>query len=225
VANGPTSTRLYRAALLSDSAHVTLSRRTKPKSKQMSTGDVNWFAEQRALYRVRLRTYELHDRQHAPAMGEGAGRMKEEYPLSVQRAIDRALERGQSVRRIVHAPNHAAPSLVAALGKPVAPTYRSQLEQDYSAHLEAQRLAGEILYWLYEPFTLHLGGIAGTRHGVKYKIDFLVLPASREIELHETKGHWRRGERERLKLAATRFPFIFKAITRVDHGLWDEELF
>ena len=154
-----------------------------------------------------------------------ARRGKDELPPHVQRAVDAAL---RNEHRIGNAePLRQASALaVPPIGKgiTVERSYRSKLEADYADLLEASRIAGEILGWWYEPLTLHLGGEVGTRGGVKYKIDFLVLRASLELEVRETKGFWRRGERERLKLAAAKFPFRFRAVTRED-GVWRYEEF
>jgi hypothetical protein len=149
-----------------------------------------------------------------------------ELPPHVQRAVDAALRNEQRTGNSAESlqGEKAHPDLPIARGIPVEPSYRSQLEADYADLLEASRIAGEILGWWYEPLTLHLGGEAGTRGGVKYKIDFLVLLVSLELEVRETKGFWRRGERERLKLAAAKFPFRFRAVTRED-GVWRYEEF
>lgn len=160
---------------------------------------------------------------------------REKWNLGFERALESALaieaaERREVVRNDgairsanVGEPREGVGALIAR-GQVPKPQYRSALEADYAERLELQRAAGEILAWWYEPFTLNFAGKAGTNKAVRYTIDFLVLPANREIEIHETKGRFRRGERERLKLAAASLPFIVKAITRED-GAWKEERF
>jgi len=49
--------------------------------------------------------------------------------------------------------------------------YRSKWEAAYAQELEAQKRAGEILDWWYEPFALKL------TEGVRYRPDFLVYRA------------------------------------------------
>jgi hypothetical protein len=107
---------------------------------------------------------------------------------------------------------------VNALGRLPRSQYRSQLEADYATYLELKRRAGQISYWAYEPMTLNLGG------GVKWKPDWLVMLPNGELEIRETKGYWRRGERERIKIASAKFPFRFIGVTCVE-GDWIEEPF
>ena len=146
---------------------------------------------------------------------------REELPPHLQRAIAEAQEKQRryggrveivqptvplmTVRSEVAYYQDAA-SLTKALGRPALAHYRSQLEADYAALLKGREMVGEILGWWYEPFTLHLGGEAGKKGGVKYRIDFLVLPANRELEIHETKGFFRRGERERAETSRREVP-------------------
>jgi len=106
------------------------------------------------------------------------------------------------------------------LAKAAPPRCRmNKLECDYSEHLEARRLAGEITAWKFEPFNLRLAP------GASYKPDFLVVCSDGILELHETKGFWREAARLRIKVAAEAFPwFRFLAVQR-KHGQWITETF
>lgn len=178
---------------------------------------------------------------------------REELPSHVQRAIDEGLRRERSgTTRIGETISYTSRNLgvgadghdkievryagrkpddlvvvydpLIAKGRLPEIEFRSKLEEDYAEHLDARRAAGEILKWWYEPFTLHFAGKAGTQKAVKYRVDFLVMESNLELWIHETKGFFRRGERERLKLAAAIYPFPVKAITR-EEGVWREERF
>lgn len=63
----------------------------------------------------------------------------------------------------------------------------NRTEREYAAHLEAQRLAGEIRFWDYERLraivTHPSEGV-----GVNYTADFLVILADGTIALDDVKG-------------------------------------
>jgi len=165
--------------------------------------------------------------------------VKEDYPPAMQRAIDAAIRRGaeeyvdEGARtrvalksgkplKVLPSPNQSAPPFATAMPRAkgrVAPSpYRSALEQAYAERLELQRIAGEILWWLYEPWRFSLGG------GAWYKVDFGVMLPGGELEAIEVKGFWREAARLRIKVAASKHPLTFKAVTRKD-GEWSEEHF
>lgn len=169
-------------------------------------------------------------------------RSREEYPSHVQRAIDEGLRRersgttriGEELRSAVERSDGATATIgetvilatkdatykleIAKASEPEDP-YDSQLERDYADHLEKLRLAGEILRWEYAAIRFEIGDAAW------YKPDFDVINKESELELHETKGHWREAARVRIKAAAKRFPWLrWRAITRED-GVWREEIF
>jgi hypothetical protein len=148
----------------------------------------------------------------------------EEYPPHVRLAVE-AAERAQqkapgfaliddtreALRRVVGSPPRAK-------GRPVTPPFRSELERDFSLHLEAAKVAGEIAWWAYEPWRFSLGG------GAWYKVDFGVMLPGGELEAIEVKGFWREAARLRIKVAASKHPLAFKAVTRKE-GAWVEETF
>lgn len=92
---------------------------------------------------------------------------------------------------------------------------KNKTEQRYEDHLEARKLAGEILYHAYEPMRLRLAA-----DNAFYCPDFGVLNAEFEYELHEVKGGKldnsgrlvsleEEAARVRRKVAAETHPFKF----------------
>lgn len=87
--------------------------------------------------------------------------------------------------------------------------YANKLEAAYAAHLEAQKRAGMLLDWCYQPLRLILAD------RTTYEPDFLVITMERLLLFDETKGFWRDDARVKIKVAARLFPwFTFRAITR-----------
>ena len=81
-------------------------------------------------------------------------------------------------------------------------------EAAYAQRLELLRRAGEVEWYRFEPFRLRLG--VGNSF---YCPDFLVLPASGFLEVHEIKGFAREAGMVRLKCAAELFPiFNFRLV-------------
>ncbi|MCP4549648.1 MAG: DUF1064 domain-containing protein [bacterium] len=95
------------------------------------------------------------------------------------------------------------------------------LEARYAAHLEALRVAGQIIDWRFEPITLRLA--ARTR----YTPDFFVIFPTGLIRIVEVKGHWRDDARVKFKVAAELYWwFEFVAVTakkKADGGGWNTE--
>lgn len=82
----------------------------------------------------------------------------------------------------------------------------NKTEALYSQRLELLKRAGEILWFEFEPMNLRLGA------NLFYKVDFLVMVKSGELEVHETKGFWTDDALVKIKVAAEKFPFRFIAI-------------
>ena len=91
----------------------------------------------------------------------------------------------------------------------------NQLESRYAEHLEARRLAGEIVRYDYELVAFKLA------HDCRYHPDFMVMLADGTIEFHETKGFMRGDADVKLRVAAAQTPFIFRLITRSKDGAWN----
>lgn len=84
------------------------------------------------------------------------------------------------------------------------PGVMNRTEAAYAAHLEARKLAGEIVHYAYEPIKLRLAVLTF------YTPDFMVVTAESEIEFHETKGSWKAPHQDdakvKIKVAAELFP-------------------
>lgn len=104
-----------------------------------------------------------------------------------------------------------------ARGKPKA-SDMNKTEAKYAAYLEAQKLAGDVLWWGFECIKLRLAD------NTFYTPDFLVLKHDLALEVHETKGFWRDDARVKIKVAAEHFPFKFLAVTK-DRDGWQREEF
>jgi hypothetical protein len=89
----------------------------------------------------------------------------------------------------------------------------NKTEQAYQAHLDKRRMAGEVLWYRFEPFRFSLAA------KTTYTADFLVQLASGHLEVHEVKGFWTDDARVKIKVAAEMFPvFQFIAVMKVDEG-------
>jgi len=87
----------------------------------------------------------------------------------------------------------------------------NKTEEAYRAHLEQLRMAGEIVWYQFEPFKLLLAP------KTTYTPDFLVQLASGHLEVHEVKGYWMDDARVKIKVAASMFPvFKFIAIKKAE---------
>lgn len=92
---------------------------------------------------------------------------------------------------------------------PIQPeTKMNKLEKRYAGVLQLQKLAGEIIDYIFKPIGLNLAP------GLKcyYYPDFFVVYPDR-FECHETKGFCRDDALVKIKVAAKLFPwFRFKMI-------------
>lgn len=94
----------------------------------------------------------------------------------------------------------------------------NKLEAKYADHLEMQKRHGDIIEYWFDCVKLRLA------EKTFYTPDFLVLTKDLNLEIHETKGFWEDDARVKIKVAADKFPFKFKAIKLI-RGSWSEELF
>ncbi len=90
----------------------------------------------------------------------------------------------------------------------------NKTEAAYAGHLEALKMAGEVLWWAFEPMNLKLADKCF------YRVDFLVMVKSGQLEVHEVKGFWQDDALVKIKTAAAKFPFRFIAV-RIVKGNWE----
>ena len=98
----------------------------------------------------------------------------------------------------------------------------NKTEAEYTAHLEALKTAGEIVWFKFEGVKLRLAD------NTFYTPDFMVMGANGLIEMHEVKGFWMDDARAKIKIAADMYPFRFLAIkakAKKNGGGWDQENF
>lgn len=89
------------------------------------------------------------------------------------------------------------------------PGVMNKQESKFAENLEALRLSGEILSWMYEPLKLKLAD------RTYYSPDFMVIYPDGLIEFAENKGHWEDDARVKIKCAAEKFPmFRFVAVDK-----------
>lgn len=100
-----------------------------------------------------------------------------------------------------------------ALGRMKAGTM-NKTETRYAQHLDWLKLTRKIQWYAFEPANLRLGAKC------YYTIDFLVLTAEGILEVHEVKGYWTDDAKVKIKVAAEKFPFVFKSVKEVD-GEWE----
>lgn len=95
-------------------------------------------------------------------------------------------------------------------------------EEAWSRQLEAERMAGRIQWWAFQPFTLRIAD------GCRYTPDFATWDG-RALKFWEVKGFWRDDARVKIKVAAAQFPFLeFAAVSKrkkKDGGGWKVEWF
>lgn len=92
------------------------------------------------------------------------------------------------------------------------------LETRYSQVLESQKLSGQIVEWWYECFTFKLA------HDTRYTPDFVVMLPDGILEAHECKGFFEDHAKVKVKVAASKFPFVFRIVrakAKKEGGGWD----
>ena len=77
----------------------------------------------------------------------------------------------------------------------------NKLEKRYGDYLNQLKMAGEILDYRYEAFSLKIG------FNCRYHFDFFVVTKD-EFQIHETKGFMRDDARVKLMGAAASFPWF-----------------
>lgn len=114
------------------------------------------------------------------------------------------------------------PSGFLALGrKPKGQTgaRMNKTEFEWSAMLEARKLAGEIAYYSFEPIKVRMAD------NTFYTPDFMVMLTSGELELHEVKGAFVMDDaRLKFKLVAEHFPARLVWAQKCKGGAWKIEV-
>ncbi len=96
----------------------------------------------------------------------------------------------------------------------------NQTERRYADLLEDRKRAGEITFYAFEAVKLKLAKLT------QYTPDFMVVRADGVIEFHEVKGtFWEDDARVKVKVAAEKFPFVFRAFRAERKGGFTEETF
>jgi hypothetical protein len=98
----------------------------------------------------------------------------------------------------------------------------NKTEAAYESVLRDAQTLGDIHWYLFEGLKLRLAD------NCFYTPDFIVLARDDVLECHEVKGFWTDDARVKIKVAAQRFPFRFKAVqalAKKHGGGWSEELF
>lgn len=96
----------------------------------------------------------------------------------------------------------------------------NKTEQAYAAHLELLRAAGEILWFKFEGVKLRLAD------KTFLTVDFAVLRADGQFELHDCKGSkaiYTDDAKVKMKVAADIYPFAFRVAyprSKRDGGGW-----
>lgn len=97
----------------------------------------------------------------------------------------------------------------------------NKTETRYSQHLEAERIAGEIVWWKFECIKLRL------YDNTHLTVDFFVMRKNGELECHDVKGSRAIVEDDalvKMKWAASEFPFrvcMVYPILQKNGGGWE----
>jgi hypothetical protein len=95
------------------------------------------------------------------------------------------------------------------------------LESKYAQVLEQRKRDGEIADWWYECYTFKLA------KDTRFTPDFMVMLPDGVLEAHETKGFFRDDAKVKIKVAAEKFPFVFRLVTakaKKNGGGWNEKV-
>ena len=90
----------------------------------------------------------------------------------------------------------------------------NKTEAAYAQLLELKKHTGDVLWYEFEPINLKIASKCF------YRVDFLVMLKSGQLECHEIKGFWTDDAKVKIKAAAAKFPFKFIAIQLIK-GNWN----
>ena len=99
---------------------------------------------------------------------------------------------------------------------------KNKTEEEFGAFLELGKVAGEIVWYVFEGIRLKLAD------NTFYVPDYQALDKNMELIVYEVKGFWTEKARVKIKVAAAMFPFRFIAAMKVpkkDGGGWKFEEF
>lgn len=82
----------------------------------------------------------------------------------------------------------------------------NKTEAVYANYLEMLKQSGEVIWWEFEPMNLKLA------EKCFYRVDFLVMTKTGQLEVHEVKGFWTDDALVKIKTAAAKFPFRFISV-------------
>lgn len=100
-----------------------------------------------------------------------------------------------------------------AMGRLKAGTM-NKTEAAYAKHLESLKQIGQVLWYAFEPMNLKLADKCF------YRVDFMVMVKTGQLECHEVKGFWTDDALVKIKAAAAKFPFRFISLKLVK-GEWE----
>ena len=92
----------------------------------------------------------------------------------------------------------------------------NKTEAAYANYLEKQKQFGDVAWFAFEPMNLKLADKCF------YKVDFLVMLKSGQLECHEIKGFLTDDSLVKFKVAGQKFPFVFRMIA-LKKGVWVEK--
>lgn len=92
-----------------------------------------------------------------------------------------------------------------ALGR-IAPNTMNKTEAAYARHLDDEKAAGRVLWWMYEAFNLRLAPRCFLL------VDFAVMTSDYALQMHDVKGALAMitdDAKVKMKVAAAMYPFPF----------------
>ena len=92
----------------------------------------------------------------------------------------------------------------------------NKTEAAYANYLEKQKQFGDVAWYAFEPMNLKLADKCF------YRVDFLVMLKSGQLECHEIKGFLTDDSLVKFKVAGQKFPFVFRMIA-LKKGVWVEK--
>ena len=103
----------------------------------------------------------------------------------------------------------------------------NKTEARYMQHLEAEKRAGRVVWYAFEPMSIRL---ADKCH---FTPDFLVVDSEGEVTFVDTKAWWNKQNKPgitddslvKLKTAAEQFPIFNFIATWEKDGIWEERMF